>query len=402
MIVGLLDGIGVHGVGEHQKLPGRIAALFLPPADDLFAALDGRRAVGTEAGPVGDPVGGVAEERGGAEGVGQGDQQVAGIGVTPVVEHLIGRAAQFLVAAGERRQHHRQFVGVGADRLEVAVHCQQHVRGAGEGAPQSFLERLDAPALPQEAVPPPRAEVGDHQPVEPLQPLHLAPQLGLGAGVKHVEREAAAADHRRARAQLVDDGERRDLPHRSMGPRPPEVQLVLAIHLLQFVVGQVEVGEPGHELRREHLRLAVERVTGEPDQFLLGETKGAGVVELGAQFAFVDDVGETDVAAAVDHREGRMHARVERMNHLQHQELVEIGIEQAADDRVEPPAMVVGARRDVGHGHGGTIVWRPGARQGECQGECEGRCCRRTASVPRPAAWTARRRRAPSAALPRP
>ena len=44
-----------------------------------------------------------------------------------------------------------------------------------------------------------------------------------------------------------------------------------------------------------------------------------------------------DVAVAAEHR-------------LQHQELVEVGVEQRADDRVDPPVVVVDAGGDVGHG----------------------------------------------------
>ena len=76
------------------------------------------------------------------------------------------------------------------------------------------------------------AEIGNLQrPLggERAQPLDLAPQLGLGAGVEHVEIEAAHAAHRGARAQLVDDRQRRDLPHRRVRPRAGEAQLVLSV-----------------------------------------------------------------------------------------------------------------------------------------------------------------------------
>ena len=46
-------------------------------------------------------------------------------------------------------------------RFEIVVHRQQHVAGAGEGLADAFLQRLDAPALPQEAVAAAGAEVGD-------------------------------------------------------------------------------------------------------------------------------------------------------------------------------------------------------------------------------------------------
>src|SRR6478752_2320367 len=41
-----------------------------------------------------------------------------------------------------------------------------------------------------------------------------------------------------ARAQLVENGERRDLPHGGMCPRPVEVQFVLAVHLVELIFGK--------------------------------------------------------------------------------------------------------------------------------------------------------------------
>src|SRR6201985_966860 len=96
--------------------------------------------------------------------------------------------------------------------------------------------------------------------------------------------------------------ERRNLPHGGVRPRPVEMQLILALDLAQLIFGQAERREPVDVVRREHVGLAVERVAGEPDQLLLGEADGAGVVELGAQLAFVDDLGQAHMAAAVDDR----------------------------------------------------------------------------------------------------
>ena len=202
------------------------------------------------------------------------------------------------------------------------------------------------------------AEVRQPQAFELAQPFDLGPQLGLGARIEHVEHEAALSLRRLARAQLVHDRERRDLPHRGVGPRPVEVQFVLAVDLVQFVFGQAEVGEPVDEVGREHLGLAVERITGEPDQFLLGEADGARMIELGAQFALVDDLGEADMLGAVDDRKGDALIRIEFADHLQHQQLVKIGIEQAAHDRVEPPAVVIGPGCNIGNCHGGTLPCR--------------------------------------------
>ena len=59
--------------------------------------------------------------------------------------------------------------------------------------------------------------------------------------------------------------------------------------------------------------------------------------------------------AAIDDREGRVLVRVERPDHLQHQQFVEIRIEQAAHDRVESPAMIIGPGRDICDCHFRTL-----------------------------------------------
>src|SRR5438128_1337697 len=64
------------------------------------------------------------------------------------------------------------------------------------------------------------------------------------------------------RSRQVMKGKGRDLPHGGVGPRSVKVQLVLAVDLVELVFGQTEIGEPVDEIRREHLGLAVEGVTG--------------------------------------------------------------------------------------------------------------------------------------------
>ena len=73
---------------------------------------------------------------------------------------------------------------------------------------------------------------------------------------------------------------------------PAKSQHVLPVLLAQLVFGQLEVLEPGEELRRKDLRAAVERVAGEPDHLLLAEAHGARMIELLAQLALVDLLGE--------------------------------------------------------------------------------------------------------------
>ncbi len=77
----------------------------------------------------------------------------------PVLKHAIGRMQQLFVGLCERGLDHRQFMRIGADRLEIRVHGEKHVGGTDEAIAKPFLQRLDAPALPQKAMPPPRAEI---------------------------------------------------------------------------------------------------------------------------------------------------------------------------------------------------------------------------------------------------
>ena len=124
-----------------------------------------------------------------------------------------------------------------------------------------------------------------------------------------------------------------------------------ALDPAQLVVGQPEVGEPVEEVGLEDLGRAVEAVTREPDHLLLGEAERSRMVELGPQLALVDLLGELHRRGAVDQREGRVDLGVEAPDHLQHQELVEIGVEQAPDDRIELPGVVVDPPGDVGFRH---------------------------------------------------
>jgi transaldolase len=59
----------------------------------FLAGLERRRAVGSKAGPVGNPFRRIAEEGLGAEGVGQGDQEVAAVSLAPLVENAVRRPA---------------------------------------------------------------------------------------------------------------------------------------------------------------------------------------------------------------------------------------------------------------------------------------------------------------------
>jgi hypothetical protein len=141
-------------------------------------------------------------------------------------------------------------------------------------------------------MPPPRAEIGDAQVVEPLQAFDLFPQLGHGAGVEDLKLEPAHVAQDGAAAQLHQDGEGGDFPQHDLGPFAFEGQLVLVAHAFEVVGRQLQRLEPVHEFGREHLPLAVEGVAAHPGAFAAAQAEGADMVELFAQLALVDQVGQ--------------------------------------------------------------------------------------------------------------
>ena len=99
-------------------------------------------------------------------------------------------------------------------------------------------------------------------------------------------------------------------------------------------------------------------VAGEPDEFVGGEAQGARVVELGDELALVDGVGEPHRPRPVGEREGDAGVRLQLPDHLEHEELVEVRVEQRAHDRVDAEGMVPGAGREV-DAHDGGPWWVP-------------------------------------------
>ena len=61
------------------------------PGDVLVAGHERVFGVDALAGPVGDPVGGVLEELGGAEGVGEEDEELVVVALTPELEDVVLR-----------------------------------------------------------------------------------------------------------------------------------------------------------------------------------------------------------------------------------------------------------------------------------------------------------------------
>ena len=351
MAVGVDDRIDIQSIRKDQKLASRISSHALPPVDDLLSALDGRCAVGSKPRPVRNPFRRISQEGRGSEGVWQDDEQVATIEPVPVLQDLVGRRPQLLVRICQGSHNHGEFVGIGSHGFQVGIHGEKHVAGAGEAGTYPFLQGFHAPALPQETVTPARSEIGYPQPRKRPQSLDLLPHLRLGPRIEHVESKGAHVPHGCTRAQLVDDGERRDLPHRGFHPATVEVQLILAIALGEFVFRQLEGCEPVQELRFEDLLAPIEGVTGKPDHLLLRQVEATRVVQLLTQFPLVDLLRQAYRLRPVDKGEGCIDVRIELPDHLQHQELVEIGIDQAANDRVELPGVIVNPGGDIGLRH---------------------------------------------------
>src|SRR5664279_6556008 len=107
-------------------------------------------------------------------------------------------------------------MSVGSDRFQIVVHRQQDVGGAREGGSEALLDRLNAPALPQETMASSRAEIGKAQPIQLAQPFDFGPELGLRTGIENIEGKPPLSLRHLARAQLVENGKRRDLPHGGM------------------------------------------------------------------------------------------------------------------------------------------------------------------------------------------
>ena len=267
----------------------------------------------------------------------------------PVGEHLVGCLPQFGIRIGKRGIDHRQFMRVGADRLDVAAHGDAAVGGADEGIPQPLDHRLHAPILPEEGMPPTGAEIGDLQPVDPAQPLDLFPDPGHRAGIEDLKLELAHRGEDGARAQFHQDGERGDFPQHDLGPLALEGQFILVALAFKFIGRQAQVLEPLHEGVAEHLPLAIEGVAAQPCAFAPRQATRAGMVKLFAQLALVDQARQRDAFRPVDKREDDIGVGAVAMHRLAHQKLVEIGVDQRADDGVDLEVVVIDAGGDVGH-----------------------------------------------------
>jgi len=194
-----------------------------------------------------------------------------------------------------------------------------------------------------------RAEVAYAQLWDAAEPLHLFPKAGLRPRVKDIELELAQVLEGGPRSQFADDGERVDLPHRGFGPEAAKVEAYLAvIDPAELVIGKAEaVLQPVEKLGFKNATPPVKGVTGEPYQLGLVIAQLSCVLEVLAQLFETDDAGQAHVARTVYERKRRLDGGEVLPDELQHEQFVEIVVEQRPDDRVDFPVVVMRAPREV-------------------------------------------------------
>ena len=130
----------------------------------------------------------------------------------------------------------------------------------------------------------------------PRSLFDLLPGAGHGTGIEHLKLELAQRSRvRTARERKFhEDGKRGYLPKHHLGPGALEGQFELPVAFFKVVGRKPQILEPFHEIGAEHLAFAVKGVAAQPGAFAARQRQRADVVELFAQFAFVDQFGKAD------------------------------------------------------------------------------------------------------------
>src|ERR1017187_5594852 len=116
----------------------------------------------------------------------------------------------------------------------------------------------------------------------------------------------------------------------------------LTVHNRQLIVRQFEIPfQPFQESGFKYSATTAERVARHPDQFGFSKVEFPDVRLLVDNFRNAKEAGETHPRRAAEKREGDVGFREMLPDKLQHQQLVEIGIEQRPGNRVQFPVMVV-------------------------------------------------------------
>ena len=269
----------------------------------------------------------------------------------PIRQHFIGCLRQFRVRIGQRRIDHRQFMRIGTNRLHFVAHGDQAIRRAGEFGPQPLAHRLNRPVLPQKGMSASRAEIGDAQFGNFAQAGDLFPKFRHGAGIEHFNLEAPQPLQHHAAAHFHQHRQDRNFPQHHFGPIAFKAQFKLAVAFCQMVGRQAHALEPFHEIRAKHLTLAIKRVAAQPGAFPARQRQRADMVQLLAQFTFVDNLGQPDRIRPVDQAERDNSVGLVAENRLAHQKFVKIRVNQRPDDRVDLPFVVPHPRCDIDHFH---------------------------------------------------
>ena len=289
--------------------------------DEHFAPREGvARIVAATVEQLGEVEVEIAQEGAEAEDVGQADAELAAVFVGPHVERA---ALHFGNAHVGAHDAHEEFVREGADRRNAEGLRQIHVGRAGEEALAARGEALDHGAVPRAGIAAAQAEVGDFE---------FPRRLLL---VERVDLRVEAAQALRLRAgmvahvELLHDREDGDLEPNHVAPRAfgPDGdaavlrRVLLAMHL---VAVEPEALEVVAEVRREEADAA------QVGDFLLRETQRAKRVELRVDRVHVGR--EVHAGRAQPELDAHVHGGQLVQHQLPHGELVEVLLEERADD----------------------------------------------------------------------
>ena len=109
-----------------------------------------------------------------------------------------------------------------------------------------------------------------------------------------------------------------------------KAQRKLPILHRQFKIGELKIPlQPLQKRRLKDAALSIERISGQPDQLRLVEAQPPRRLQLLAQLIHVDDVAQPHRARAIHQRERGLCRGKMLPDELQHQQLVEVRIEQA-------------------------------------------------------------------------
>src|SRR5208337_1394020 len=105
--------------------------------------------------------------------------------------------------------------------------------------------------------------------------------------------------------------------------------------------------EPLQESRLKDTSASIEGIAGEPDQFGLLKAQLLGLLQLFPKLIGVNQIAKAYVDGAIDERKRSGCLGEALPDELQHQQFINIGVEQRPRNGVHFPVMVVCAPREV-------------------------------------------------------